>query len=108
MFEFSLIKLPTSLISLKFPLNSNHNSTNADYYPIAASESQSNNNFNTANQQNEKQESSFDSGHSSDHQKTWTHILNAPKLMLQKWKKLHADLTGRGAFYGSDYFAGES
>lgn len=96
------------MISLTIRLIFIHNSTNGDYYSIAASETQSNNNIDTANQQDEKQESTFDTGHSSEHQKTWTHILNAPKFMLQKWRKFHADLTGRGALYGSDYFAGES
>lgn len=86
--------------------------TNADYYPIAQSESQTNNNLNTANQQDEKQEgdisSTSDTGFFGSNKKTWTHFMKGSTQMMQKWRKFHADLSGRGALYGSDYFTNET
>lgn len=83
--------------------------TNADYYSIAASETQSNNDLNSANQHSENQEAgTFDTGYFGHHKKAWAHFMKAPAHMVQKWRKFHADLTGKGALYGSDYFADDS
>lgn len=83
--------------------------TNAQYYPIAVEETQSQQNNNNSPDCDDKQkEGASNTGFFHNHKKTWARIVNAPSHAMQKLKKMHADFTGVGALYGSDHFAGRA
>lgn len=74
--------------------------TNADYYPLAQSETQSNEDYNDSEQYDV--ESAIDA---EKHKELWANLMNAPQHIVTKLKKFHADFKGTGALYGSDHFA---
>lgn len=74
--------------------------TNADYYPLTQSETQSNDEFNDSEQYDV--ESAIDA---DKHKEMWTNLMNAPHHFVQKIQKIHADFKGLGPLYGSDHFA---
>lgn len=77
--------------------------TNADYYPLAQSEAQSNEDYNDSEQYDV--ESTIDS---ERHKEMWANLMNAPQHIVTKLQKIHADFKGMGALYGSDHFAPQS
>lgn len=96
----------SSSSSASFASSSSEDSlpTNADYYPIETSETQSNDDFNDSQQYDEGENTSSHDKHKS----AWSNLMNAPAHFIQKMRKMHADHRGMGAFYGSDHFAKNS
>lgn len=74
--------------------------TNADYYPLTQSETQSNDDFNDSEQYDVESAINADK-----HKELWINLMNAPHHFVQKMQKIHADFKGQGPLYGSDHFA---
>lgn len=106
----------TSSLSFHRPAISasdNHLPTNEQFYPLAASEMQTSDDIDRNQQHGDHHQHAHRhtdrNAHANQSQKkTWSRIVNAPAQAMQKMRKMHADATGLGAFYGSDHFTAKN